>query len=101
MSERTIVIGVLMEDAGLTLEQLCSVCAVDPQWVRDRVVQGHLQASGTEPAQWRFGSREIRRVRQIRQIERAFDADPELAALVADLSDELDQLRSRLRRLGN
>jgi chaperone modulatory protein CbpM len=98
MPERAVLIGVLVEETGLTLEQLCSVCAVDPQWVADHVMQGHLPANGTEPSQWRFGSREIRRVRQIRQIERAFDADPELAALVADLVDELDGLRARLRR---
>jgi chaperone modulatory protein CbpM len=98
MPERTVLVGLLMEDGGLTLEQLCSVCAVDPQWVADHVSQGHLHVSGTDPAHWRFGSREIRRTRQIRQIETAFDAVPELAALVADLVDELDGLRSRLQR---
>jgi chaperone modulatory protein CbpM len=98
MHERSVLIGVLMEDAGLTLDQLCSVCAVDPQWVANHVSQGHLHASGADPAHWRFGSREIRRTRQIRQIEVAFDAVPELAALVADLVDELDGLRSRLPR---
>jgi chaperone modulatory protein CbpM len=34
------------------------------------------------------------------QVERDFDAVPELAALVADLHDELARLRARLRALG-
>jgi chaperone modulatory protein CbpM len=33
------------------------------------------------------------------RIERDFEAVPELAALVADLFEELDDLRARLRRL--
>lgn len=34
------------------------------------------------------------------QIERDFDAAPELAALVADLLEELDRLRAQLGRPG-
>jgi chaperone modulatory protein CbpM len=33
----------------------------------------------------------------MRQIERDFDAAPELAALVADLLEEMDALRTQLR----
>jgi chaperone modulatory protein CbpM len=36
----------------------------------------------------------------MRQLERDFDAVPELAALVADLLEEMDTLRARLRRAG-
>jgi chaperone modulatory protein CbpM len=34
----------------------------------------------------------------MRQFERDFDAVPELAALMADLLEELDTLRARLER---
>jgi chaperone modulatory protein CbpM len=34
------------------------------------------------------------------RLERDFDAVPELAALVADLVDEIETLRARLRRVG-
>jgi chaperone modulatory protein CbpM len=33
-------------------------------------------------------------------LERDFDAVPELAALVADVLEEMDELRARLRRAG-
>jgi chaperone modulatory protein CbpM len=36
----------------------------------------------------------------MRDIERSFDAAPELAALVADMLEEMDALRARLRREG-
>jgi chaperone modulatory protein CbpM len=100
MDERDVLVGVLLDDACLTLDQLCSLCAVDPDWVAGHVRLGHLPADTADPGRWRFGSREIRRVRQIRQVEVAFDAVPELAALVADLIEELDGLRAQRRRRG-
>jgi chaperone modulatory protein CbpM len=98
MTERPILTAAALEDACLTLEQLCSACAVDAGWVSVHVVEGRLHAAGAEPSEWRFGSRELARVRQIRRLEIAFDAEPELAALVADLLEELEDLRAQLRR---
>ena len=42
----------------------------------------------------------LQRVRCMVRLERDFDAVPELAALVADLQDEIERLRARLRRAG-
>ena len=43
-----------------------------------------------------YKRQELARARRMRQIERDFDAVPELAALVADMLDEMDRLRERL-----
>jgi chaperone modulatory protein CbpM len=51
-------------------------------------------------AEWRFGVAALERARRLREIERAFDAGPELAALVADMLEEMDELRAQLRRRG-
>jgi chaperone modulatory protein CbpM len=64
------------------------------------VHEGRLHPAGDRPSQWRFGHRDLRRVRQIRRLEITFDAEPELAALVADLLEQLDDLRAQLRRAG-
>ena len=109
-------IAALLEDACLTLEELSRVCAVGPDWVIDHVRDGLLSvaeegamrpmtgstgsAPALPPADWRFGSRELARARQMLRLERDFDAVPELAALVADLIEERDDLRARLRRAG-
>ena len=42
----------------------------------------------------------VRGARRMRALERDFEAVPELAALVADLLEEMDELRARLRREG-
>jgi chaperone modulatory protein CbpM len=99
MADRTVLIGALMEEVGLTLEQLCDACGVGHEWVASHVLEGRLCPPGERPSQWRFGSRDVARVTRIRHLEIAFDADPELAALVADLMEQLDDLRTQLRRM--
>ena len=56
-----------------------------------------LSVAGDAPDAWRFTSVHVRRARAMRRIERDFDAVPELAALVADLIEEIEALRARLR----
>jgi chaperone modulatory protein CbpM len=93
-------IGTLLEDACLSLEELSRACAVPPDWVIAHVHEGLLPRPAEAPSAWRFSSRDLWRARQILRFERDFDAVPELAALVADLLDELEQMRTRLRRAG-
>ena len=97
MTDRPVLIGTVLESACLTLEQVCGACSVSPEWVVAHVLEGRVRLAGDQPSQWRFGSGDLRRLRQIRHLELAFDAEPELAALVADLLQELDSLRARLR----
>jgi chaperone modulatory protein CbpM len=85
----------LMQDA-LTLEQVVAVSRVESTWLVARIELGLFpQASGAAD-DWRLPASGLQRVRRMRQIERDFEAVPELAALVADLLEELDTLRARL-----
>ena len=90
----------ILEDACLTLEQLCAVCALERDWLIRHVEEGLIPVSGTVVAGWRFTHLHIARARRMREIERTYDAQPELAALVADMLEEMDALRARLRRAG-
>ena len=92
--------GAILEDACLTVEELCALCALEREWIVRRVEEGLLPASGTVVSEWRFSSANLVRARRMREIERDFDAAPELAALVADMLEEMDELRARLRRAG-
>jgi chaperone modulatory protein CbpM len=83
----------MSDEELLTLEELVVVCAVTREWVRERVEEGLLPAA----PEWRFSAVAVRRARRMFALERDFDAAPELAALMADLLDELDELRARLR----
>jgi len=84
----------------LTLEQLCSVCALERDWLVLRVREGLIPASGESVTEWRFTTTTLSRVRRMHEIETTYEAAPELAALVADMLEEMDALRARLRREG-
>jgi chaperone modulatory protein CbpM len=96
--------GVLLDERALTVEELARACAVEPEWVVQRVRTGVLldvTDRGAEPvAGWRFASVDLVRARRLREVESAFDANEELAALVVDLSDEVRRLKARLNAAG-
>jgi chaperone modulatory protein CbpM len=97
MREHEIIVATIEEDVALTLDELCTTCAVTREWVVTRIEEGLLPVDEAAPDAWRFGSRHLRRTRTMRGIERDFDAAPELAALVADLLEEIEALRARMR----
>ncbi len=84
----------------LTLDDLCRAAAVTPQWVQRSVREGLLPVADNATEEWRFDLVVLQRVRVMRHLEQDFDAVPELAALVADLHEEIELLRARLLRAG-
>jgi chaperone modulatory protein CbpM len=100
MSNDDILIGRIEDGACFTLEELCAACALEQEWVMRRVEEGLFPVSGSAAAEWRFSRVALARARRMREFERDFDAVPELAALVADMLEEMDELRARLRRAG-
>ena len=92
--------GQLLEDAWLTVEQLAAACPVDTQWLLAHLEEGFFPQARSVAGVWRFSGEALVRARRMRRLERDFDAVPEMAALVADLLEEMDALRARLRRAG-
>ncbi|HTP72525.1 MAG TPA: chaperone modulator CbpM [Burkholderiaceae bacterium] len=91
----------LLDDATLDAAQLCRIAGIDAHWLQQRVADGLVGAcAGGEGTVVQFDAVALRRVRRMVRLERDFDAVPELAALVADLEDEVRALRARLQRLG-
>jgi chaperone modulatory protein CbpM len=92
--------GDLLEEVALSLEELARACRVPPDWVIERVESGFLEASTATPGQWRFASASLVRARRLCNLETTFEAGPEIAALAADLIEEVERLRQRLRAAG-
>ena len=99
MTDPDIIDGIALEEACLTLEQLSVACALQAESLARWVDEGLLPAAGA-PGEWRFTSAQLLRARRMRDLERTFEAVPELAALVADMLEEMDELRARLRLAG-
>ncbi len=89
--------SVLLEEEALTVEEFACACAVETHWVVERVQAGLIDPIGGSSLEWRFASRELTRARHMLAVERGFDANQELAALMADLLEELQQLRQQLQ----
>jgi chaperone modulatory protein CbpM len=96
-----ILIGSLMEESWLTIEQVAAACKVEPTWLAMHIDEGLFPSVECVAGIWRFSGTMLSRARRMRQLERDFDAAPELAALVADLLEELDELRARLGQVSS
>ena len=92
--------GTVLDEVALTLDELAQACAVEPSWIAERVDAELLGCVGGRTAELRFASAELVRTRRLVSLERDFDANPELAALVVDLIEELEQLRRQLPSAG-
>ena len=90
----------VLEQHSLTITQFANACNVSETWVVQRVHNGVVDLAGegdaspgTDVQAWRFPGHGIVRTRRIADLERTFDADPQLAALTADLMEEVGRPR--------
>ena len=88
--------AVLIDDETLDLTELASACAVPPTWVVERIEAG-LLACHSSGGEMRFASSHLVRARRMATTERRFDANQEIAALVADLIEEVEHLRRQVQ----
>jgi chaperone modulatory protein CbpM len=95
----TYIIATIMDDSWLTLDQIARICSVDPAWLQHRLDDGLFPHAESIAGTWRFSNRCVSRAQRMYQIERDFDAVPELAALIADMQDEMENLRHQLQVL--
>ena len=98
MTENEIVCGVLLDEISLTLEELARACEMEPHWVMARVEADLIGSSLKAGAAWRFSSADLIRARRLAHAERVFEANPEAAALIVDLIEEVQRLRALLDR---
>ena len=96
MHEQDILTGTLLEETWLTMEQAAAACRVEPAWLLSHIEEGLFPQAECLSGVWRFSGMSLLRAQRMRQVERDFDAVPELAALVADMLEEMDTLRAQL-----
>lgn len=86
--------AIIIDDYRLDLTDLAHSCGVTREWVIERVQAGLLCAPSMDLSRNCFTSAELTRARRLRNIERSFDANPELAALVVDMMEEIQRLKN-------
>jgi len=89
---------IVEEEVRYTLEDLCRACRVDTTQLVALVDEGVLEPAGRGPADWQFAGPSLPRARVALRLVRDLELDTTGVALVMDLLDEIESLRSQLRR---
>jgi chaperone modulatory protein CbpM len=98
------IIGFILEEqTALSLDDICRACAVQPDLIIELVHEGVLapvdDSPRNTPDQWHFSGVHLHRARVALRLQNDLGVNLAGAALALQLLDELDQLRTRLRRL--
>lgn len=96
MAEQQMIVTI-MDESWLTMEQIAHICKVEMAWLQHRLDEGLFPHAESVGGTWRFSHQCVLRAQRMHHYERDFDAVPELAALIADMQDEIEILRRQLR----
>jgi chaperone modulatory protein CbpM len=86
------------ENVEFTLVELSRVSGASEEELTLWVSEGVFEPRGEQPQEWRFSGTALRRVRTAQRLAHDFQINPPGVALALDLLDEIDALRSRIRR---
>jgi chaperone modulatory protein CbpM len=86
---------ILEEQGDFTLEEFCSVCAVEQHHVVEMLEHGIIETRSI--SEWRFSGDSMRRARISLRLQRDLGVNPAGTALVLDLLEQIDSLQRRLR----
>ncbi len=91
--------GVMLNDQ-LTLADLSRACTRHAEWVIELVDEGILEPRGREPREWLFPAESLTRAHKAMRLQRDLQVNLAGVAVVLDLMDQIDVLRTRLRCMG-
>ncbi|HEY9105422.1 MAG TPA: chaperone modulator CbpM [Roseateles sp.] len=100
MSSEAMVPEVLDDRMELTLVEFCRASRTEVEQIQVWVLEGVLKPHGESPADWRFTASALRRARIARTLAQDLHLNPPGVAMALDLMDEIEALRSTLRRAG-
>lgn len=87
---------IVEEQAELTLQEVCRVCAVQAGLIMALVEEGVIDPLGQAPEQWRFTGAHVQRVRVALRLQQDLGINPAGSALVLQLLEEVHTLRAQL-----
>jgi chaperone modulatory protein CbpM len=94
------VLGVcVVGEQALDASALAAATGVDLATLEQLVDEGLLVPT-PQPPPWRFEGEAVARVRRITRLQRDFDANLQSVAVMLQLLDEIDSLRTQLLRAG-
>lgn len=91
---------IVEEQAELTLQEVCRVCAVQDGLIMELVEEGVIDPLGQAPERWRFTGMQVQRARVALRLQSDLGINPAGSALVLQLLDEVHSLRAQITPAG-
>jgi chaperone modulatory protein CbpM len=99
-TRKTTLVGtILEEEVVLSLGEVCRASRLSAERVIELAEEGVIEPIGRNPASWRFRGVSLRRIRCAQRLEQDLGLNTAGVALVLDLLEELEELRTRLGRI--
>jgi chaperone modulatory protein CbpM len=96
-TKKTTLVGtILEEEVVLSLGELCRASRLSAERVIELAEEGVVEPIGRSPENWRFRGVNLRRIRCAQRLEEDLGVNTAGVALVLDLLEELEGLRTRL-----
>lgn len=99
MGKQIITVIKVEEHPVLSLDELCVSCGISYEYIHELVEFGIIEPRGISHEDWRFDAEQLRRIRLIMRLEDDLEINLAGAALVLDLLDEIEMLRSKVELL--
>ena len=98
-TNKTVLVGtILEEEVVLSLGELCRASRLSAEHIIELAEEGVVEPIGRSPERWQFRGVSLRRIRCARRLKEDLGVNTAGVALVLDLLEELDELRTRLGR---
>ena len=92
-------IMIIVEDSGLTLEELCDTCDISSDLIQDFIAYDIIQPAGAIPEEWIFDLMQLQRIKTAIRLQSDLEVNLAGVAVILDLMDEIEALRKRTELL--
>jgi len=82
------------QETSLTLDELCDICSISSDVIRDLIAYDIIHPQTENQNQWVFNLVEFQRVKTVLRLQHDLDVNFAGAALALDLLDEIEELRA-------
>jgi len=94
-----VIIADYSQETPLTLTEICHICNISGDFIRDLIEFEIIHPKGELPAEWLFELRELQRIKTALRLQRDLEVNLAGVAVVLNLLEELEDLRAQVQLL--
>lgn len=99
MARKDMIVLSMEDQSELSLDELCDVCQVTHEFIRELIDYGAIEPKGLSIDVWRFNPVHMRRIQIIKRLHDDLEVNLPGAALAIDLMDQMEKMRAELEFL--